>query len=173
MPPQVLFIIAYNGYQQIEYEEPKKILKAAGIEVITASNKIGHATAKDGSTTVVDLAIDNVDIEPYAGIFFIGGPGALENLDDNKSYSLIKKAHQAHKIIGAICISTRILAKAGILHSKRATGWDGDNELTKVYSAHQVVYTRNPVVVDGTIITATGPEAAQEFGRKIIVLLKK
>ena len=35
----VLFIIAHEGYQPIEYAEPKKILEDAGFTVITRSEE--------------------------------------------------------------------------------------------------------------------------------------
>ena len=67
-------------------------LEKAGIKVITASNKLGIAKASDNkSRTKVDLTIDQIDPKDYAGIFLIGGPGALENLDNPKTYKLLKE----------------------------------------------------------------------------------
>ena len=86
----VLFIVAHEGYQPVEYAEPKKILEDAGFTVITASDKPGKATDKDGGTTTVDLTLDQVKPEDYDGVFFIGGPGALEHLDNEQSYKIIK-----------------------------------------------------------------------------------
>ena len=73
---------------------------------------------------------------------------------------------------GAICVSTRILAKAGTLKDKRATGWDGDNELGGVYKEHGVTYVPEDVVVDGNVITATGPTVAKEFGQQVVAVLQ-
>ncbi len=167
----VLFIIAHEGYQPIEYAEPKKILEDAGFTVITASNKPGTATDKDGGKTQVDLTLDEVKVDDYDGIFVIGGPGALENLDNEQTYKIIKKASEKHLPLGAICASTRILAKAGALTRKRATGWDGDNELKEIYETYDVKYMPEPVVVEENIITAVGPTAAKTFGQEIVALL--
>lgn len=168
----ILLVIASNGYQQIEYSVPKKMLLDAGFNVITASDKSGVATAHNGSTTHVDITLDKVIVNDYAGIFFIGGPGAGEYLDNNTSYKIIQDAFYQHKPIGAICIAPRILANAGILDGKYATGWNEDGLLENIFTENNASYLpTESVVVDSHIITATGPSAAQEFGKRIIELL--
>lgn len=168
---KVLFVVAHEGFQPVEYQEPKKILEDAGFTIITASNKPGEATDKNGGKTHVDLTLPEVKISDYDGIFFIGGPGTLEHLDNQKSYRIIKEASKKHLPLGAICIATRILAKAYALTRKRATGWNGDNELEKLYETYDVIYLPEPVVVEENIITATGPAAAKTFGQEIVALL--
>ncbi|HZW61635.1 MAG TPA: DJ-1/PfpI family protein, partial [Candidatus Babeliales bacterium] len=158
----VLFVIASVDYQPIEYAVPKKLLEQAGYTVTTASDQRGTATAKDGSTTQVDLLVSEANVADYDGIVFIGGPGALDHLDNEASHKLLTAAVQAHKPIGAICVSTRILAHAGILKGKRATGWNGDNALANIYKDLDIQYSPNEVVVDEDIVTATGPSVARE-----------
>lgn len=171
-PKQVLFVVAHQGYQPIEYTVPKKILEEAGYKVVTASNKSGTATASDGSETTVDVPLSKVHVADYDGVFFIGGPGALENLDNPTSNKIVKQAWKEHKVIGAICVATRILAKAGILEGKQATGWDGDNELVELYKKHLVNYIKEDVVVDSPVVTAIGPTAAEQFGQNCVILLQ-
>ena len=173
MNSSVLIIIASDGYQPIEYATPKKILEQAGYMVTVASNKPGTATAVDKSTTPVDITLNNVIVNRYAAIIFIGGAGALDHLDNEISYRIIKEAFQSKILVAAICISPRILAKAGILKGKRATGWDGDGELANVFKAHHVIYEQRPVIIDNAIITANGPAAAHEFGTKIVEWLSR
>lgn len=105
--------------------------------------------------------------------FFIGGPGAMDFLDNQTSYTLIKKTAEAKKPFGAICVSTRILAKSGVLQGKRVTGWDDDNLLGDILKSAGALYVKKDVVVDGNIITATGPSAAQEFGAQILSIISK
>jgi len=169
----VVFIVASNGYQPIEYNVPKKILTDSGVDVMTASDKPGMVVASDNTTTTADLSINNIIPSRYDGIFFIGGPGALEHLDNQTSYTLAEKTVAAKKLLGAICISPRILARAGVLTGKKATGWNGDNTLETVFAKYDVIYEKKDVVIDNDIITATGPAAAEEFGKAILVLLKQ
>ncbi len=169
--PTVLLVVANEGFQHIEYDTPKKILIDAGITVKTASDKSVPAIGKDGSTAQIDVILEHVNPDEYNGIFFIGGPGALDHLDNEKSYRIMRHATQKGIALGAICISTRILARSGVLCGLAATGWDGDGELAELYKEYDIEYIKKPVVVDRNIITATGPSAAQEFGEQIIKML--
>lgn len=170
---KILFIIASKGFQPIEYEVPKKILEEAGFTITTASDKAGTATTEDGNTSVeVALAIDKVNVNNYDGIFIMGGPGALEHLDNEKTYRVMQEANKKLLPIGAICVSPRILAKAGVLTRKRATGWNEDGQLEEIFKTYDVKYTPAPVVVEENVITATDPDAASVFGQEIITLLQ-
>ncbi|MEM2638356.1 MAG: DJ-1/PfpI family protein, partial [Candidatus Hadarchaeales archaeon] len=84
--------------------------------------------------------------------------------------SIAKEAFSAGKVVGAICIAPVILANAGILKGRRATVWDGD--FVKMLEAGGAKYTGKNVEVDGKIVTANGPHAAREFGKKIAELLR-
>ncbi|MEK7189794.1 MAG: DJ-1/PfpI family protein, partial [Patescibacteria group bacterium] len=112
---KVLFIIAHHGFQPVEYGTAKKVLQSAGVQIITASNLSGVAVSSTNESVLVDIVLDDVEISNYDGIFFIGGPGALANLDNEKSYRIIREVAVSGKIWGAICISPRILASAGVL----------------------------------------------------------
>jgi protease I len=171
MHKKVALVIAFNGYHPIEYLVPKKILEHGGYKVITASDKKGSAIAKDGSHTKVDLLFSELDITTLDGLVIIGGPGAQEHLDTDALYAVIQKAVMADKIVGAICYSTRILAKAGALVSKQATGWDGDGELKSIFDAHAALLNTAGVVQDGKIVTARGPADAEKFGHALVELL--
>lgn len=169
----VLLIIASQDFQQVEYHDTKKAIAHAGFPVVTASNKAGNAIAKDGSMVPVEITTDKIDVSNYAGIFFIGGPGALEHLDNSTSYKIAQEAFSQNKPIGAICIATRILAASGILHDKYATGWNGDDKLAPLYAEYNVHYLpEEKVVVDGNVITATDPSVAHDFGEHIVEMLQ-
>jgi protease I len=169
----IALIIAHKGFQPTEYQNTKKALENAGITVHTISTQLGEAEGTDGSKVAVDLKLDRLIPGEYQGIVFIGGSGALDYLDNEISYDIIKKAVSENIILGAICIAPRILAKAGILKDKKATGWDDDNELTELFKKHGTIYTKEGVVLDGAIVTATGPATATDFGKALAQLAKK
>lgn len=167
----ILLVVAFHNYQPIEYGDTKQVLASAGLLVKTASDQMGTATTKDGSTTSVDIVLSDVNPADYAGVFFIGGPGALEHLDTQESNRILNEAMLAQMPYGAICIAPRILAKANVLTGKKATGWDDDGKLAEIFAQNNVEYVREPVVVDGNVVTANGPGAAREFGEAIAHLL--
>ena len=172
MKKRIALVIAHNGYQPIEYGTTKKVLEQAGAQVITVSNNKGFATDKDGKSTKVDMTLEQISLKDYDAIFLIGGPGALDHLDNQVSYTVMREAADNNKPFGAICIASRILAKAGVLKKKKATGWDGDDKLSSIFAEHGVEYIHQDVVTDGIIITATDPSAAQAFGEAIVTLLQ-
>ena len=55
----------------------------------------------------------------------------------------------------------------------RRTGWNGDNKLEQIFREHGAQFIKDPVVIDGVLITANGPQSATEFGTAIVNLLKK
>ncbi len=164
---KVLLAIASHGFQQVEYGDTRQVLEQAGFFVVTASDKRGIAIAKDGSEQKVDVQLSEVDVKQYDAVYFIGGPGALECLDNQESNRILNEAMILQKPYGAICIAPRILAKANVLVGKRATGWNEDGELPEIFAQNNVEYMPEHVVVDGNVITADGPESAREFGEAI------
>lgn len=174
---KVLFVIASRGFHPIEYGVPRQILEDEDVKVFTASNskdKDGHAISSDGSMVKVDLILEDVNVDNYDGIFLIGGPHAMEHLDNEKTYKIVRAADkQLDKLFGAICISPRILAKAGVLDGRKVTGWDKDNKLKEIMSKCNATVVEAGLVVDRNLITADGPDHAQEFGMAILKALYK
>lgn len=169
---KVILVIASKGFQQLEYFGTKEELENAGIEVVTAGNETGEALGKDGSTiAMVDILFGDINTRDYDGLYLIGGPGALEYLDNEQMYQLLNKWKESGKPFGAICISTRILAKAGVLQSVNATGWNGDEELPAILVEYGAEYVDTMAMTDGNISTASGPPAAHNFGQEIIKTL--
>ena len=172
---KVLLMVAQKGFQSKEYFDTRKVLEDEGIQVITASPVHETAYSHMGDEIMPDLALSNVKVLDYDGVFAIGGPGALEYLDTEDTARIFLEAQQIENYpYGAICISPRILAKAGVLKNVRATGWDDDGELQGVFDAYGVILSEESVVVDGVVVTANGPAVARDFGKKIAeVVLKK
>ncbi|MEK7593487.1 MAG: DJ-1/PfpI family protein [Patescibacteria group bacterium] len=168
---KVLFIIAKQGFRDKEYFIPKKILENAKHKIKTASNcEAGEiAVGADNSKVKIDLNIKNVKVDDFRAIIFIGGPGALENLDNEQSYQIANKTVAQNKLLAAICVAPTILAKAGILKGKKAAVWSSlsDKSGIKTLKNNGAEFIDKNVVQDGNIITAHGPKAAQEFGEKI------
>lgn len=166
-----MMVIASNGYHQIEFNEPYGIFNESGFDVVVVSDKAGNATAKDGSHFRVGFSTKDAQIVGFDGLVFIGGPGAMDCLDNDASYALIQAAMKEGCTIAAICIAPRIVAKAGGLVGVQATGWDDDNELQEIFDRHGAYYLKESVVSDGNRVTAQGPKDAIAFAEAIKALL--
>lgn len=171
---KVALIIASKNFRDEEYFIPKQILENAGIVVSAISGISETAIGSEGGEVIVDILIEDLNVEEFDAVVFIGGSGALAHLDNEKSYEIAKAAVDRGKILGAICISPTILAKAGVLQEKRATVWSSPlyKSAIKVLENNGAIYKNEKVVIDNKIITANGPGAAREFGEKIVDLLK-
>jgi protease I len=170
---KVAMIIAFKDFRDEEYFVPREILEKAGVEIKTASNKTGTATGADGGDVKVDLLVSEINLADFDAIIFVGGPGCLENLDNEDSYRITRETVSQNKILASICISPVILAKAGVLKGKMATVWSSplDRSPVKILKEKGAIYQDESVVVDGKIITANGPQAAEEFGQTILKIL--
>lgn len=165
--------MAFKDFRDAEYFVPKEILEKAGAVITTASTQKGKARGADGGEVEVDLTLEELEVADFDGIVFIGGPGALKELDNEKSYNLIKEIVAQNKVLGSICISPVILAKAGVLKNKKATVWSSalDRSPIKTLKENEAIYVPEEVVVDGKIVTGNGPDAAEEFGIKLVGVL--
>jgi protease I len=170
---KIAMIIAFKDFRDEEYFVPKEILEEAGAEVKTASNRKGIAIGADGGEVEVNLLIYEINMANFDVVVFIGGPGCLENLDNENSYRVAKETISQDKILASICISPVILAKAGALKGKKATVWSSpmDRSPVKILEGNGAIFEDKPVVVDGKIITGNGPGAAEEFGEAIVEVL--
>lgn len=169
---KALIIIAQEGFQDIEYAGTRKGLLEGGYEIMVASTTAGTCVGKFGRKEETTVALSNVDVGDYDKVAFIGGPGAAALADDEDAQRIARETVAQGKVLGAICIAPTILARAGVLKGKKATVWDPStgsgqaapptpSQLLKQCGA---IYTGEDVTVDGKIVTANGPAAAETFG---------
>ena len=115
-----------------------------------------------------DALIGSVREADFDGIVFVGGGGAKEYFDSPVAHKLAQDFAGHGKLTSAICIAPAVLAYAGLLKGRKATSFPSS---VAALTFHGAVVTGEPVAVDGTIVTGVGPEAAKEFGRKLVEVL--
>jgi len=165
---KIAMFIAFKGFRDEEYIEPKKALEAAGHAVTTVSTSRGTAQGKFRLTAQVDKLVGEIDPEDYDAVTLVGGPGALGELDNAAVHGIFRKAAGLGKVIGAICISPVVLAHAGLLKGKKATCFPDGAEALKEGGAD---YTEADLQIDGKFITADGPVPARKYGAALAELL--
>jgi len=181
MPEEILnskkiaMIVAFRDFRDAEYFIPREVLEEAGAEIETVSTKLGTAIGADGGDVEIDLLLPDLKPADFDAVVFIGGPSCLQHLDNEHSYRIARETVNQNKVLGSICISPMILAKAGVLAGKRATVWSSpmNKEPIRALERDQAIYTDKPVVTDGKLVTANGPGAAHEFGEKLIESLTR
>lgn len=165
-----VMVIAQRGFRDEELFRPKEILEKAGVVVTIASLTLQECKGMLGSVVKPDTTIDQVRVDDYDIIVFVGGSGASQYFDNLVAHRLAQEAVNKKKILGAICIAPVILANAGVLDGRRATVWSSESGQLEAKGAY---FTGAPVQVDGKIVTANGPSAAEDFARAMVGYLKK
>lgn len=167
---KIAMIIAKDGFRDEEYLQPKDVFVRSNFEVDTYSSSTGIAKGMLGATVKVDKIIDQLKVEDYDAIVFVGGVGSSEYWDNPVAHKIAQEAVKQNKVLAAICIAPVTLAKAGILKGKNATVYPSESGQLKEYNVN---YTAKDVEVDGKIVTAAGPHATKQFAETIKNLLLK
>ena len=129
------------------------------------------ARGSKGATIQPDMAIHEINPDFFDCVLVVGGPGSVALSEDQGVINLLIEANKREKIVGAICLGPLSLAKAGILANKNATVYPEPPAIRTIRD-NAAIYVKEPVVIDGKIITADGPGSAGKFGTEIVKLLK-
>jgi len=160
----VLAIIPPTDFNDMEFSAVVDGLRSRGATVMVGCSRSGGAVGMYGKSVGPDVLLSDVRVSDYDCIVFIGGAGATVYFDDPLAHSIASEAAAAGKVVAAICVSPVTLARAGVLQGRRATVFpDYAAELENAGA----MYTGEDVTVDGRIITANGPGAAEKFMWKI------
>ncbi|MCK4426924.1 MAG: DJ-1/PfpI family protein [candidate division Zixibacteria bacterium] len=161
---KIVMIIAPQNFRDEELFEPKQILTEKGAEVKVASASLEIAGGMLGAEVNPDMLISDIKPDQWDAIILVGGSGASRYWEDFSIHSMLNEAVKQNKIVGAICIAPVTLANAGILSGKKATVFISERQKLADKGAE---CTAKNVQRDGNIITASGPQAAKEFGNAI------
>ena len=161
-------IIAKNGFRDEEYQIPFDYFNSKSITIDVASTEKGDCFGKYGLLATADKSFEEVDIHEYFAVVLVGGPGSKELVGNKRLEKILHSAVRQDIIIGAICYSPVILARAGILKGKKSTVWNGDGLNSGEIEKYGAAYVDQSVVSDGLIITADGPQSAKKYAEEIV-----
>lgn len=171
----VLIVIAPEQFRDEELHVPQNYLRHQGHTVEVISTRAGEATGMLGAVEAISTTLEDIrpqDIQEYDAVLVAGGMGAIEHLWSNtKLMQLLQSASNHNAIIGGICLSGAVPAQAGLLNGKKATVWETPESLA-ILKEGGAIYTGEPCTVDGNVVTANGPEAAEAFAKAIAEKLK-
>jgi protease I len=164
---RIVMIIAPQNFRDEELIHTREELERAGGNVTVASTTTSTAKGMFGATANPDITIDQVQVDDYDAVVFVGGSVSEVYFNNPTAIDIAKETVSKNKLLTAICIAPSILANANLLQGKRATVWAGDKYIN-ILRSKGANYTGEQVTQDGRIITANGPEAARKFGQTII-----
>jgi len=158
-----------QGCEELEAITVIDLLRRADIEVITAGLDNQVVVARRGTKLVPDTDLDSALEREFDMVVLPGGLPGADHLDsDNRIRFLLRKMADSGKFIAAICAAPKVLANAGLLENKNATGYPGSLDNLNLTNT---IIRNEPVVRDGKIITSRGPGTAMDFALELIEVL--
>ena len=167
---RILILIAPENFQDQEYAVPRKILAQAGATVHVASSR-KECIGKYGAKVTADILLDHAEREcaDYDCVIVVGGGGVRQYFENPSAKNICRFTLEAGRVLSAICAGPGLLAHAGVLNGRNATSHTSEVETLQRFGAY---CTGKDVEVEGNIITANGPEAATQFGTRILERLR-
>ena len=164
-------ILAEEWFEDSEIIEPMRAMKNADVRVaIVGSGSKETYTGKRGNAIVrVDTTADRVNVEDFDGIIVPGGYAPDKMRLHQSMVDLIRKAHDAGKLIAAVCHGPQLLISAGIVRGRRVTSWPSIAVDLRNAGANWV---DEPVVQDENLITSRKPADLPRFNKAIIKALQ-
>ena len=149
-------ILFAEGYETVEALLVVDLLRRGGVEVTMAS------------ITEMDAVLGEVDVLDYDAIILPGGmPGTINLGESDAVRKAILAMNDAGKIVAAVCAAPGVLGKYGLLEGKTACSFPQHEK-----NLIGATVVREPVVVDGNIVTSRGLGTTMDFGLKLLELLE-
>lgn len=152
-----------TGYELTELSRAYYVFQANGFEVDIASplggkppvviddddmGEFDFAFLNDSIAqykTAHTIAMNDVDVDAYQGVFFVGGKGAMFDFPDNMAIqSLVRNYHQSGKVIGAVCHGPAALVNVTLdngrplIENKKVSGFTNKEELLLIPEAKSI-----------------------------------
>lgn len=159
-----------QGCEELEAVTVIDLLRRAGVDVVTAGLDARPVRCSRGVVILPDQELDQALLSDYDMIVLPGGlPGADHLNADARIRDVLLKMANSDKFTAAICAAPKVLADAGLLKGRRATGFPGVLENMALGDTR---LETSPVVTDGKVVTSRGPGTAMDFALHLIELLR-
>jgi len=162
----VIAMLVYPEFTVLDLMGPYQFLSALmGYKVILVSKKKGLIKADTGLTIQTDASFADCP-EKVAALFIPGGTAGTANaMTDHETIAFVQSRAKNAKVISSVCTGSFILAAAGLLKGKRATGHWLARDLLKDFGAIPV---DERVVKDGNVVTGAGVSAGLDLALELI-----
>lgn len=162
----VVLVPMAEGFEDLETITIVDLLRRARIDVVTAGLKPGPVRGARGTVVIPDQSLDDALKRRYDMVVLPGGQPGAGNLEaDTRIRGLVQEMAAQGKMTAAICAAPKVLASAGVLDGRRATGFPGSITPAEFPKVRLV---EDAVVQDGNVITSRGPGTAMDFALVLI-----
>ncbi|MEB4207504.1 type 1 glutamine amidotransferase domain-containing protein [Mycobacterium sp. 94-17] len=159
-------ILAADGVEKVELEQPRAALQEAGAQVQLLSLKDGVIQARNhdlepAGTVAVDRKVSEASVDDYDGLVLPGGTVNPDKLRlDSDAVSFVRDFVGSGKPVAAICHGPWTLVEAGVAVGRTLTSYPSIRTDLRNAGAHVV---DEEVVVDGNLISSRSPSDLPAF----------
>lgn len=158
-------VLATDGVEQVELQQPWDALEEAGAEVDLVAPKAGSVRAfhhvDKGDAFEVDRRLGEVSVDDYDALYL---PGGVVNADalrtDRDAVELVRSFFVARKPVAAICHAPWLLAEAAVIAGRTLTSWPSLR--TDLHNAG-ANWVDEESCLDGNLLTSRGPRDLPVF----------
>jgi protease I len=164
-------ILATDGVEQVELEQPRQALEDAGAQTELLSLEDGEIQAMNhdiepGDMFSVDRLVTDASVDEYDALVLPGGTCNPDNLRmDSDAVAFVRDFVGSGKLVAAICHGPWTLVEADVVRGRRLTSYPSIR--TDLRNAGAEVADEE-VVVDENLVTSRNPEDLPAFCDTIV-----
>jgi protease I len=164
-------ILAADGVERVELEQPRKALDDAGASTVLLSISEGEIRARDhdledAGTFPVDQLVGSAAVDDYDALLLPGGTVNPDKLRmDQDAVRFVRDFVQSGKPVASICHGPWSFVEADVARGRRLTSWPSVR--TDLRNAGAEVVDEE-VVTDGNITTSRSPDDLPAFCERIV-----
>jgi len=169
-------ILAADGVEKLELEQPRAALEQAGAKVQLLSLKSGEIQARNhdlepAGTFAVDRVVSDASVDEFDGLVLPGGTVNPDKLRlDSSAVAFVRDFVNSGKPVGAICHGPWTLVEAGVAVGRTLTSYPSIRTDLRNAGAHVL---DEEVVVDGNLISSRSPSDLPAFCSTVIEQLAR
>jgi protease I len=164
-------ILAADGVEKVELEQPRAALRDEGAEVQLLSLKTGEIEARNhdlepAGSFPVDRVVSESSVEDFDALVLPGGTVNPDKLRlDESAVKFVRDFVNSGKPVAAICHGPWTLVEAGVVTGRRVTSYPSIR--TDLRNAGAKVVDEE-VVVDRNLVTSRSPSDLPAFCSTIV-----
>lgn len=135
-------ILAAPGFEEIELMAPLDILRRLNMDVVLAGVQSDKVVSTHEVTVSTDTMLDKLHADKLDALILPGGAGSWVLRDTPEVIHLVKKMHEAGKLVAAICAAPIVLAKAGLVKDRNVTAYPAQDvyrELNEAGARYSII----------------------------------
>jgi protease I len=161
---RALLVVPDWGLSVNLYWRTRRLLEQQGFQVKVAAPR-REQIEQLAFILMPDLDLAQAKGGDYDLVVFVAGHGNRDLWNHPEAHRVGREAVAAGKVVGASGAAVPILANAGLLRGRRATG---PLSVAGVLKQAGADYTADQVTVDAGIVTLRRSEAFESFGQQLL-----